>query len=84
MFETLTETLSTLSVSLMVAVINDAVKLKFAKRVTYGLSQNLIKTLHHEMKAECAIEDQLLIAEALSLLFYFQFNLCKQIKLFSH
>lgn len=84
MFEILTETLSPLSVSLMVAVINDTVKLKFAKRVTHGLSQHLIKTLHQLMKTECLIEDQLLIAESLSLLFYFQFNLCKQIKLFTH
>ena len=36
------------------------------------------------MKTECVLEDQLLIAESLSLLFYFQFNLCKQIKLFTH
>ncbi len=46
MFETLTSTLSPLSVSLMVAVINDTVKLKFAKRVTHALSQHLIQTLH--------------------------------------
>jgi hypothetical protein len=56
-FEILTETLANLSVTLMVAVINDTIKLKFAKRVSQDLSHHLIKTLLHEMKEECTIDD---------------------------
>jgi len=66
----------------MIAVINDTVKLKFAKRVTQELCQHFILTLGKIIKHEFKSNDYILIAESLSILLYFKFELLKELKIY--
>jgi hypothetical protein len=67
MFEILTEKLSTRGIVIM----NDTIKLKFARRVSHDLGRHFLMTLGQLIKIEMSESDQCLVAESLSLLYYF-------------
>lgn len=72
MFEILIDRLRESCVSLMGAVINDTIKLKFGKRVSQELCHYFLKTLGEMIKQTSLFTDDLnLVAESLSLLYYF-------------
>lgn len=85
MFEILTDKLCEKYVSLMGAVINDTIKFKFGRRVSHELGGHLLSKLGHMMKSEgLAQKDGDLVAESLSLLYYFQNDRSKDSKLIHH
>jgi hypothetical protein len=80
MFLVLTESLD--YVTLMGSIINDTVKLKFGRRVSDELGTHLLKQLQSMIKS-CDLQDQIVLAESLSLLYYFHFDKFKDAKLFT-
>lgn len=79
MFEILTEKLG----SKAIVIMNDTIKLKYARRVSPDLGRHFLQTLGQMIKSQLSEHEQCLVAESLSYLYYFQFNQWKDIKLFT-
>jgi hypothetical protein len=73
-YEIVTECLTDAeTIPLLYKILNDAIRLKYGKRVSKNLEQFLLKTLTNQMKkVDQPKAVQCLVAETLSLLFYFK------------
>lgn len=71
-FEILTSKLSESHIGLMGAVVNDTIKFKFGRRVSHELVSHFLQMIGQMMKSTTLkVEEQDLVAESLSLLYYF-------------